>query len=716
MKCKCNIKILSLILLALFLCACAAPKKSLDTSRLHSRLQTAQPGENLQNDRQQYGIDHIAPEKKDSQGRDYQLLDPLSGDLHRQVRTKEMAKSFDETPSLTVAADELPLTDFIHRVFGQMLEVNYVLSSKVPEKETVSLNLQEKISPKKLFEITSEMLEEHKISVREKDGVFHIGPAPEKEPLSIGWGKEPEDIPSAPGHVRQIVPLQYIQAGDMRNIVAIVPETKVFSHPGENAVSVTGPREGVEQVLEYISLFDRPAMRGRFVARIRLNYLSPGDLLPRLKELLRAESVPLADQPGQGGVQMIGLDRWRQVLVFAAEKKWIQRVRYWIEMLDEPEQGDERRYFIYFPENSRALDLMQTLQNIMGLSGGSRAAGQAEEKDFSRSLYTPAGGSGGSSGSEKADTSGNANSQDNGKTKDSVKDRVSGLAVDETRNALIVYAKADEYKAIEGLLHQLDIMPPQVLIEATVAEVTLVDDLKYGLEWYLKNTARSQTSVLSTLDGLGLGSAGIQLSSVTDSEKFRMMVNALAEEELVQVLSSPRITVRDGKAANINVGTQVPVVTSETASIESTTTEGTGVVRTYQYRDTGVILQITPTVHARDVVTLEISQEVSEVGSTGTQNPTILNRTLSTDVVATGGQTLVIGGLIKENNSGRDSKVPFLGDLPLIGNLFKNTSRSRERTELVVMITPHIIRSTQQIDDIRRALFEKFNYLKTSEE
>jgi len=283
--------------------------------------------------------------------------------------------------------------------------------------------------------------------------------------------------------------------------------------------------------------------------------------------------------------------------------------------------------------------------------------------------------------------------------------------VDKTRNALILYATAEKYEAVESLLTRLDVMPPQVLIEATVAEVTLVDDLRYGLEWFLKNIDGSQSSILSTIDGLNLGSAGINLSTVTDSEKFRLLVNALAEEELVQVLSSPRITVRDGKSATINVGSQVPVVTSETASVESAGAEGTGVLRTYQYRDTGVILKLTPTVHARDVVTLEISQEVSEVGASGTQNPTILNRTLDTDVVANAGQTLVIGGLIKENNSSRDSKVPFFGDLPIIGHLFKTTSQGRERTELVVMITPHILRASHEADALRDAFFEKFNNL-----
>jgi len=713
-----KLQALLLILLGVLLSSCAGKQQTLDTGNLHSAITKETSGSGTKpKQKSRSDLSPSSSSKAAPEGPDYEVLNPLSGDVKQHIRTKGLAKRFEDEPSVTVSADELPLTDFVHRVFGKILQVNYVVGDKISKKDTVSLNLQKEISPRKLFKTVLDILEEHKVSVREKDGIFHIRPASDEQPVTIGRGGDLEDIPPTSGHVRQIVPLEYVQANNMRNIISLVPGTKVFSHPGENAVAVTGPREGVEQVLQYISIFDRPAMRGKYISKIRLKYMTPENLLPKLKEVLQAESIPLAGKPGQGGLQFITLDRWRLILVFAAEKKWLERVRYWTDILDKPQKADEKRYFIYFPENSRAVDLAQTLQSILGLAGQEFGQSGGSASEFSKSLYQSAGsGSGKVSASQERNTSTPEENKDPGQGELRGAPEIGGIAVDEARNALIVYAEAQKYKAIESLLKQLDIMPPQVLIEATVAEVTLVDDLRYGLEWYLKNTDGSKTSVLSTLDGLNLGSAGLHLSTLTDSEKFRLMINALAEEELVQVLSSPRVTVRDGKTANINVGTQVPVVTSETASVESATTEGTGVVRTYQYRDTGVILKISPTVHADELVTLEIAQEVSEVGASGTQNPSILNRTLTTDVVATAGQTLVIGGLIKQNKSSRDSKVPFFGDLPVIGNLFKTTSRSQERTELVVMITPHIIRSTQQVEDIRQSLFEKFHHLKAPED
>ncbi|MFH1295684.1 MAG: type II secretion system protein GspD, partial [Bacteroidota bacterium] len=286
--------------------------------------------------------------------------------------------------------------------------------------------------------------------------------------------------------------------------------------------------------------------------------------------------------------------------------------------------------------------------------------------------------------------------------------------VDGNRNALIIYATPKKYNSLESLLKKLDVMPVQVLIEASVAEVTLTDTLQYGLEWFLKNNDKKQTSIFQTLGGLGLGSGGLDASLITDSEKFQMLINALAQEDMVKILSSPRVTVRDGKSASIIVGTEVPVTTSEATTSEVTEEGSSGIIRSVQYRSTGVSLQVTPSVHAKGVVTLEITQEVSEAQSNTTSDissPMILNRTITTEVVAGDGQTVLLGGLIKENKSETVTRIPLLGSIPILGHLFKTTSKGSDRTELVIMITPHIIRNTQQIDEMRAAIFESFEHI-----
>ena len=187
-------------------------------------------------------------------------------------------------------------------------------------------------------------------------------------------------------------------------------------------------------------------------------------------------------------------------------------------------------------------------------------------------------------------------------------------------------------------------------------------------------------------------------------------------KDIAMIAGDVRVAVRDGKAASIIVGTEAPVTTSEATSPYIQAEGTSGIIRSIQYRSTGVSLQVTPSVHAKGVVTLEITQEVSEAQANTTSDissPIILNRTITTEVVAADGQTVLLGGLIKENKSETVTKIPFFGSIPIIGHLFKTTSKGFVRTELVIMITPHIIRNTQQIDEMREAIFESFEHIGT---
>ena len=613
---------------------------------------------------------------------------------------------FDDSQTLTVVVDTLPLPDFVHRVFGDMLHVNYVLDSRVPAKEKVSLNLQEPVSKRRLFETVRDILRGYTVAVREKDGIFYIEPVSDKASLAMGQGTSMADIPDVPGQIRQIIPLQHANATNLMQIMTAVPGTQVIALPGENALIVMGAREGIEQILQFISVLDQPSMRGRFGSLVRLKYWDPQELAPKLRDILGTEGIPVSSNSGMGGIQLIPFDRWRFLLAFAAEQSWLDRLGYWIQLLDVPKEQDERQYFVYFPESSRASELMGTLESILGLTRSSKGKTATKGKTGPMEMTRPAGTTVAQSEKKSVETG-----ESDKESQLAILAEEIRLAIDEGRNAMIIYCTPQKYRMVESLLKQLDIQPPQVLIEATVAEVTLSDDLSFGLEWYLKSTEGQQTSVLSTIGGLALGSAGLNYSFLADSDKLKVLVNALAKDEKVKVLSSPHLTVRDGKSASINVGTQVPVVTSETAQSQNPN----GVVRAYQYRSTGVMLQVTPTVHAHGVVTLEINQEVSEPAQSGGENPLILNRTLQTEVVAGSGQTVIIGGLIKESNSESVKKVPVLGDIPVIGYLFKTTTRGLSRTELVVMITPHIIRSTQQIDDMRREVMRSYQAVEIGE-
>ncbi|NIA11251.1 MAG: type II secretion system secretin GspD [Nitrospiraceae bacterium] len=622
---------------------------------------------------------------------------PLRYHKGHGVRTSIQKLPFSKTKEVSVAVDEMPLPDFINYIFSDMLHVNYIVDNRVRRsKEQITLNLN-KISERQLFEAVVDVLKQHRLSVYTKKNIYYISKNSKTKNIAIGIGAAVDDIPGTVGEIEQIIPIKY---ADVQNLVEFLPRSpgiRIISAIRENMLVVTGSREQIKQALNMVNLLDRPVMRGRFIGMLHLKYWSPSDMAMKLKEVLTQEGIPVTEQPGRKGVYINKLERWGSILFFTAEKEWLERVKYWVKVLDVPLGRDENQYFLYFPANSKASELGESLEKILGISesdslikkgpGKTIVTKKTGKKNISKSIAISAAG---------------------------VK-----IAVDENRNALIIYTTPKKYKLLQSLLKRLDVMPVQVLIEASVAEVTLTDSLQYGLEWFLKNADHSQTSILQTLGGLGLGSGALNWSLITDSQKFQLLLNAMAKKDMVKILSSPRITVRDGKSASIVVGTEVPVITSEATTPEVQTQGTSGIIRSVQYRSTGVSLEVTPSVHARGVVTLEIHQEVSEAQTNNTSNissPIILNRTVSTEVVAADGQTVLLGGLIKENKSQTVTKVPLLGSIPVLGYLFKSTSKGRDRTELVVMITPHIIRNTEQIDDMRDAIFKSFEHIEAGKE
>ncbi len=636
------------------------------------------------------------------------LIPPIS-DKTPVKNAPDLTNRFSPSEEVTVSVDTIQLADFVHYVFKDLLNVNYVLDSKVPGQEKLSLNLKNRVTKQKLFGIVSDILAGYNTVIREKGGVYYIVSGTPQQGIEVGVGTAYSDVPDSSGQIRQFVPIRYAMANTLLQMLLNTPGIAVYAMQNENILVVQGTRESVLQALHFITAVDRPAMRGKYGIMYKVAYWDTKDLVVKLKEILTQEGVPVAMSAADGGLRLIQIGRWRIILAFAAQREWIDRLTYWIKTLDIPEEKEDDRFFIYFPENSRAKDLCETLQSIMGLSKSrvkaavkstSSAATTAQGLQVGQSSVLPPTQTSAShaAASESASISSNMAS---------ISDHVS-VTVDENRNALIIYTTPVYYKIIESLLKQIDVMPSQVLIEATVAEVTLTGNLSYGIEWYIQHGGGDLTGKLNVLKKTTT-TGNFSYSLVNDAGTFNLLINALATNNKVKVLSSPRLTVRDGKTANIVVGTQVPVQTGDVSSVA--TTSSTSLVRAYQYLSTGTSLSITPTVHARGVLTLQLAQSVTDPATNTTSNidsPMILNRNLTTEVVAADGQTVMLGGLIKENDSKGLSSVPWLSNIPILGYLFKNTAIGNVRTELVVMITAHIIRSPEQIEDMRAAILHNF--------
>jgi general secretion pathway protein D len=302
------------------------------------------------------------------------------------------------------------------------------------------------------------------------------------------------------------------------------------------------------------------------------------------------------------------------------------------------------------------------------------------------------------------------------------------IVADPANNALIITAKAQEYKEIEAVIKELDVVPLQVLIDATIAEVTLSDELRYGLQWLIKHGSFTallgKNATAATTDGdtttildrvapaFGPG-GGLTYSMVTNSGDVQVIMSALANDNKVNVLSSPSLMVLNNQEASIKVGDQVPILTSSSTPVSSV--GGTLLsTNTIQYRDTGVILNVRPRVNAGGLVLMDLEQAVDNVATLvtgGIQSPTITQRQIKSSVAVSNGETLVLGGLIQERSEKTQDGIPWLYKLPLLGPLFGTTTDTGKRTELVVLLTPRVVENRNKARDITNEFRRKLSGL-----
>ena len=299
-------------------------------------------------------------------------------------------------------------------------------------------------------------------------------------------------------------------------------------------------------------------------------------------------------------------------------------------------------------------------------------------------------------------TTGNAPSQ--ARSSASASDKIA-VVVDPKSNSIIFYTEASEYEAILPLMRSIDVPPRQVMLDIMIAEVSLKDEFKYGVEWALQ---RGEVSV-TTQGAFGASTVGGIGFSVLGAEG-PLDASFLAVNSLVKVLSNPSIMVRDGVTARIDVGSDVSVVGETTSDPIS----GQRQTSTSVYRQTGVSVNVKPSINSMGTVVMQIDQTISNSvpGSAGAGgNPDIFQRSISTEVVAKSSQMVILGGLISESYSGGESGVPGLSKIPLVGGLFKSDSSNSDRTELVMLITPRVMEQLSEWDRIREAFNERLRYL-----
>ena len=622
-------------------------------------------------------IEQLAPE---SGARGGELEELLSIIPEYRITTQASARVLDLSNSemVTVSFEDVPLEEFVEHVFSNILKVDFVIDPQTSfDDKKVTLQIKEPMGQQDFLTLFSSVLEQHTLGMKLEQGIVFLYDKSARRGLpdyDYGYGRTPQTVPSGANPIFHIIPIDYIDVPSMISMLAKLTNVYPETMPDPNLIGVRAGRQDILRALDVVALIDRPAVRGQHLSFLRLDFVPVSMFIEQVTKLLTNEGVRVDNV-----IRFTELSRLNGVIIHARTRELLDRLSFWKRTLDIAEATDDSQYFTYYPENIEASKLSEVLQELVGLSPGS-LKGAKIASDNAGAITSP-----------------NSKSTSTAVNGDGLK-----FVVDANRNVIISYTTASKYRSLLPLLKQLDVTPPQVLIEARLLEVTLTDQFSQGVDWSLFGGEAKRDQATSQNAKFSNGSFAYTISGID----YEVAISMLQNQDRIKVLSSPRIVVASGESASINVGTEIPVLATQSADVDTDR-----VLQSVQYRSTGVDLNVTPTVNSSSVISLEITQNVSETSensSSGIDSPIILNRSFNTKVFAYSGQALVLGGLIRENLSNKDSQIPFFGSIPGLGKLFSSESKSTSRTELIVLITPRIIANQSDIEEIKRLFIEEF--------
>lgn len=571
---------------------------------------------------------------------------------------------------------DLDLQAFVQAVLGDALKQNYVIDPAV--SGTVTIQTVRPLPEESLLGVLQEVLTLNGATMVLNDGRYRILPLSKAAQLPLVTRVKRLQNQ---GYGLQIVPLQFIGATEMAQILQPSMKTQgvVYTDKRRNLLILSGSEVLITSMMDMINIFDVDWLAGKSISLFSLRYVEPDVLVKELETALDGSGGELFD----GVVRLIPIERVNGILVVSNTQKYLQELTKWIKRLDVSNNKVEKRLFVYHLKNTKAVDIAATLTNIFQASNTSETITRDAQVLPTDTAVTIGDAATTSPGTTNASISISEGSDIN-------------IIADEVSNTLVILGTAREYEMVESAIKKLDVLPKQVLVEATILEVGLSGDLNFGVEWFFKNNNiggnKSGLGQLSLgADGIAAQAPGFSYSVIDGVGDIRLVVNALESKTNVKVLSSPSVMVLDNKSASINIGDEIPVPSRQSTS---NLDPSAPTVNEIQYRNTGILLEISPRINAGGLVTLEVKQEVSDAITTETSGldaPTIQQRTIESTVAIQSGQSVILGGLIRDKQEDSKSGLPVLSRLPVVGNLFSQTSNSDRRTELLVVLTPHVI-------------------------
>jgi general secretion pathway protein D len=699
---------------------------------------------------------------------------PVAADLHSQPQPEfalGSATGSSTKPSLPpggLAGDvqlnfaDTDIREIVRQVLGVILKVNYSVDPQV--HGTATIETAKPLKREELLPTLELLLNQNGASLQQSGDLYRV--------LPTQAAITNPSLAASQTTGSEAVKLTYASAKDLAKVLEpfVGEGARIVPDDSRNVLLITGEPSARRTLKSLIGSFDIDLLAGQSFAIFPVTDGDAGKAAALLQKALATD----ADSALAGVLRIVPMERANAVLVVSPQPRYIEAAQRLFRLMEKSRKDNERGWHVYYVQNGQANDIANIMQQAFTpghvtahADAGSTAPGQGQSgssgfggsgsSGFGGSSSGGIGTSGGSgssgglnapsllTGSSSSGSSGSSifgappsgGGGDGGGAQDSLSASTQGgggtantirIIPNKPNNALLVLATPEEYGTIESMLHKIDIIPLQVRIDATIAEVDLNDALQYGTQFFFQN--KGLAGVLSeapapggatpAANGLlagapgptnfaGLASATPLGFLLTNTSGPRVALSALSQVSNVRVLASPQLMVTDNEQAKLLVGDSVPIQTGS-ITVPSGSTSGVSEANSTTYQQTGVIMQIRPHVNSGGLVTLDIAQEVSAVvpGQGATTTPTISDRQVTTRVVVQDGQTLGIAGLIQEQTSRENDGIPLLKDIPVLGSAFSNQSNARSRTELLVMITPHVVQDQRDAraltEDLRETL------------
>lgn len=610
------------------------------------------------------------------------------------------------------------IREVVKVVLGDVLKVTYTVEPGVEGE--VTINSSAPIDRDALIPTLEALLQTQGAALYKDDtGTYRIASRANLK----GRGLVPSTGTIKPGYGIQVVPLRYIPATEMQKILEplAAPEAFVRVDTSRNLLVLAGTSSELANLAATVKTFDVDMLKGMSVGLYRVKNVEAAIVAKNLDALFGETG----NSPIAGMIKIMPIEHMNSIMIISPNPDYLKDMKDWVDRFDQVTGGSGQQLFVYHVQSGNAEHLADMLNQIFG---GKKSSSSSKFSANNAASLAP--GLDPASVGQAAAVENAIKAGEQAAGADSAKTMLGGdglsinpdaevkIVADKTNNSLMIMSSEAVYKQIVEALKRIDVMPMQVQVEATIMEVTLTDGLEYGLQWYLSQSGKSfgqngLTNLKKNTDGSLATPGGFSFSLTGGADRVMGVINALARQSKVRVLSSPSILVLDNQTASIKVGDQQPIVTGTLSTPSGSTSGSFTTTSTVQYKDTGVSLQVTPSVNASGLVKMDIQQDITDVGEvdSATGNRSFLQRNIKSNVAVKSGETIVLGGLIRDNAASGRTGTPGLSKLPVVGGLFGSNSSTGKRTELLVLITPTAIKDQRELVKTGEEMRERMQQL-----